>query len=146
VHWTAKGIAVDMPGEGPVIFQWHGSYWLIGDVWAGLAALRSSDLTHWTRQPENLLRTPGTQPTDRAIGNHPDVVVDGSGRAWLFYFTQQSGEDAKEHAAGWERRSVLHVAELHEKDGILTVDRNAPATIDMLPPPQNKKNDLTGSW
>jgi len=62
------------------------------------------------------------------MGNHPDVVVDGSGRAWLFYFTQQSGEDAKPDDPNWKRRSFLHVTELHEKDGILTVDRNAPAT------------------
>jgi hypothetical protein len=140
-HWTAKGIAIKTRGEGPVAFQWHGSYWLINDSWAGLGAFRSDDLTNWTRQPDNLLREPGTQPTDRAMGNHPDVVVDASGRAWLFYFTQQRGEDAKADEATWQRRSVLHVTELHEKDGILTVDRNAPAYIHMLPPPKNKKSD-----
>jgi hypothetical protein len=92
------------------------------------------------------LKEPGTQPTDRAMGNHPDVVVDGSGRAWLFYFTQQGGEDAKPGDANWKRRSVLHVTELHEKDGVLTVDRNAPATIHMLPPPKNKKSDVAKAW
>jgi hypothetical protein len=80
------------------------------------------------------------------MGNHADVVVDGSGRAWLFYFTQQGGDDAKGHDFGWARRSVLHVTELHEANGILTVDRNAPATIHMLPPPQNKKSDMVGAW
>jgi beta-xylosidase len=146
VHWKASGIAVKTRGEGPVVFQWRGSYWLIEDAWAGLGVFRSSDLTTWMRQPDNLLREPGTQPTDRTMGNHPDVVVDGSGRAWLFYFTQQGGEDAKDHDASWARRSVLHVTELHEKNGTLTVDRNAPATIHMLPPPTNKKSDMLGAW
>ncbi len=145
-HWTASGIAVKTRGEGPVVFQWKGSYWLINDSWAGLGVFRSSDLTSWTRQPDNLLREPGTQPTDRAMGNHPDVVVDGSGRAWLFYFTQQKGADAEGHEHGWERRSVLHVTELHEANGVLTVDRNALAPIHMLPPPANKKSDAAKAW
>jgi hypothetical protein len=146
VHWTAKGIAVKTRGEGPVVFQWHGAYWLINDSWAGLGAFRSTDLTTWQRQPDNLLKEPGTQPTDRAMGNHPDVVVDGSGRAWLFYFTSQTGEDAKPGDPNWKRRSVLHVTELHEKNGVLTVDRNALASIHMLPPPKNKKSDLAAAW
>jgi len=146
VHWTAKGIATTNHGEGPVVFQWRGSYWLINDPHAGLAVFRSSDLTTWQQQPKNLLSEPGTHPTDRAMGNHADVVVDGSGRAWLFYFTQQGGDDAKGHDPGWARRSVLHVTEMHEANGILTVDRNAPAYIHMLPPPVNKKSDMAGSW
>jgi beta-xylosidase len=148
VHWTPKGIATTNHGEGPVVFQWRGSYWLINDPHAGLAVFRSDSeaLTTWHQQPLNLLREPGTQPTDRAMGNHADVVVDGSGRAWLFYFTQQGGPDAEGHDPGWSRRSFLHVTELHEANGILTVDRNAPAYIHMLPPPQNKKSDLVGAW
>jgi hypothetical protein len=146
VHWTPKGIATANHGEGPVVFQWHGAYWLINDPHTGLGVFRSTDLTTWKQQPENLLREPGTQPTDRAVGNHPDVVVDGSGRAWLFYFTQQGGPDAEGHPRGWERRSVLHVTELHEKDGVLTVDRNAPAAIHLTPPPKNKKSDVAGAW
>ena len=146
VHWTAKGIATTNHGEGPVVFQWRGAYWLINDPHAGLAVFRSSDLTTWHQQPKNLLSEPGTQPTDRAMGNHADVVVDGSGRAWLFYFTSQGGADAQGHDAGWARRSFLHVTELHEANGILTVDRNAPATIHMLPPPMNKKSDMAGTW
>lgn len=146
VHWTPKGIATTNHGEGPVVFQWRGSYWLINDPHAGLAVFRSSDLTTWHPQPLNLLREPGTQPTDRAMGNHADVVVDGSGRAWLFYFTSQGGDDARGHDFGWARRSVLHVTELHESNGILTVDRNAPASIDMIPPPINKKSDMAGAW
>ena len=146
VHWTPKGIATANHGEGPVVFQWRGFYWLINDPHAGLAVFRSSDLTTWQQQPQNLLSEPGTRPTDRAMGNHADVVVDGSGRAWLFYFTQQGGADAQGHPPGWARRSVLHVTELHVANGILTVDRNAPATISMIPPPINKKSDMAGAW
>jgi len=146
VHWTPKGIATANHGEGPVVFQWRGYYWLINDPHAGLAVFRSSDLTTWQQQPKNLLSEPGTRPTDRSIGQHPDVVVDGSGRAWLFYFTQQGGADAQGHPPSWARRSVLHVTELHEANGILTVDRNAPATISMIPPPINKKSDMAGAW
>jgi hypothetical protein len=146
VHWTPKGIATTNHGEGPVVFQWHGAYWLINDPHAGLAVFRSTDLTTWHQQPDNILREPGTQPTDHAVGSHADVVVDATGRAWLFYFTQQGGENASPNTRGYSRRSVIHVTELHEKDGILTVDRNAPAYIHMLPPPKNKKSDSANAW
>jgi Glycosyl hydrolases family 43 len=146
VHWTGKGIATTNHGEGPVVFQWKGSYWLINDPHAGLGVFRSDDLTTWKQQPDNLLREPGTQPTDRVMGNHADVVVDGSGRAWLFYFTHQSGADLDPALSNPARRSVLHVTELHEKDGVLSVDRNAPANIHMLPPPKNKKSDVAKAW
>ena len=146
VHWTSKGIATRNGGEGPVVFQWKGAYWLINDPHRGLGVFRSNDLTTWSQQPDNLLREPGTLPTDHAVGSHADVVVDATGRAWLFYFTQQGGENASPNTKGYGRRSVLHVTELHEHDGILTVDRNAPAYIHMLPPPKNKKSDTAKPW
>jgi Carboxypeptidase regulatory-like domain len=146
VHWAPVGIATRNGGEGPVVFEWRGAYWLINDPHRGLGVFRSTDLTTWTQQPDNLLREPGTQPTDHAVGNHADVVVDRSGHAWLFYFTQQGGENASPNTRGNGRRSVLHVTELHEKDGVLTADRNAPAYIHMLPPPQNKKSDMAKVW
>ncbi len=146
VHWTPKGIATTNHGEGPVVFQWKGSYWLINDPHAGLGVFRSDDLTTWKQQSNNLLREPGTQPTDRVMGNHADVVVDATGRAWLFYFTHQSGADLDPALSNSARRSVLHVTELHEKDGVLSVDRNAPAYIHMVPPPKNKKSDVAKAW
>ncbi len=141
VHWTPRGIAITSPGEGPVVFQWRGSYWMIEDAWNGLAVFRSTNLTTWKRQPHNLLRKPGLRPTDRAQGAHPDVVVDAADHAWLFYFTPQSGADAKPGDPLWRRRTVIHVTELHEDRDVLTVDRNMPAHIRMLPPPRDKKSD-----
>lgn len=146
MHWTAKGIATNNHGEGPVVFQWHGSYWLINDPHSGLGVFRSSDLTTWQQQPQNLLRDPGTRPTDRAMGNHADVVVDASGRAWLFYFTHQGGADDRPEDPNWRRHTDLQVTELHEKEGALTVDRNAPANIHVLPPSKNKKSDVAKAW
>jgi Carboxypeptidase regulatory-like domain/Glycosyl hydrolases family 43 len=146
IHWTHKGIATTNHGEGPVVFQWHGAYWLINDPHAGLGVFRSDDLTTWHQQPNNILREPGTQPTDKAVGSHADVVVDAAGRAWLFYFTQQGGENASANTKGYGRHSVLHVTELHEANGIITTDRNAPAYIHLLPPPKNKKSDTVKAW
>lgn len=146
-HWTPKGIAIkDVHGEGPVVFRWKGSYWMLEDTDPGLSVFRSLDLETWTRQRDKILEKFGTQPTDRSQGKHPDVVVDGAGRAWLFYFTQQNGEDKDAAVPFSERRSVLHVSELHEASGLLSVDRNAPAMIHMLPPPANKKSDVAKAW
>ena len=146
VHWDAKGVAIkEIGGEGPVVFEWKGAYWMLEDT-TGLSVFRSIDLGNWTAQADKLLKIGGTQATDHAVGQHPDVVVDGVGKAWLFYFTQQGGEDRDPAVQGSMRRSVLHVSELQEAGGVLTVDRNAPAYIHMLPPPRNKKSDTAGAW
>ena len=124
-HWTSKGYAIrGVSGEGPKVFSWKGSYWLIADVWDGLAVFRSSDCLNWTRQAGNLLKEPGTVETDRAKGSHADVVVSG-GRAWLFYFVHQSGDQEQ------RKHTVLQVVELQDHDGVLTADRNAPTRIDL---------------
>jgi len=145
-HWSPAGIAVKTRGEGPVVFAWKGTYWLIQDAWNGLGVFHSSDLANWERQMENLLQGHGAKPTDDAQGQHPDVVVDSTGRAWLFYFTHQSGKDEKTGDPQWKRRTVMHVTELHEKGGVLQVDRDVPAAIHMLPPPKNKKSDVAEAW
>jgi hypothetical protein len=131
--WTSKGNAIPaVSGEGPKIFPWKGSYWLIADVWKGLAVFCSEDCLHWTRQPANLLQEAGAMPTDIAKGDHCDVVVSG-GRAWIFYFTHQGGKDAAGKEPGWQKHSVIQVAELELKDGALTCDRNQPTHIDLKP-------------
>ena len=102
------------------------------DVWDGIAVFGSDDCLAWTRQAGNLLKEPGTIPTDRYKGNHVDVVVS-NGRAWLFYFVHQGGADAEGKDREWQHRSVIQVVELKYAGGALTCDRNAPTHIALAP-------------
>jgi hypothetical protein len=147
--WKPKGPAItDRSGEGPKSFRWHNQDWMIVDAWKGLAVYRSTDFLHWTAQADNILETPGHQPTDRNEGHHCDVVISGD-RAFLFYFTHQQGEDLDKSLAYSERRTVIQVAELHEKDGVITVDRDAPTHVYLAPVTKVKPNRLhirLGKW
>ncbi|MGK6356611.1 glycoside hydrolase family 43 [Sphingomonas sp. DT-207] len=129
-HWTVRGTVVSTPGEGPKAFRWRGRWWLISDAWKGLLVNRSDDGEHWTAQPGHLLGEPGTRPTDRAKAQHPDVIVTGE-RAYLIYFVHQSGEPEAARNPSWGRRSVLQIAELGEKDGVISVDREAQVKMDL---------------
>ncbi len=124
-HWTVKGTVTDTPGEGPKVVRWRSKWWLVSDAWKGLLVQSSSDATHWTRQPGYLLAEAGKRPTDRAKGQHPDIVVVGD-RAFIVYFVHQSGEAEAMRDPRWHRRSVLQIAELREDGGILSVDRERP--------------------
>jgi hypothetical protein len=120
--WHPQGVAIaDRGSEGPKVIYWQGTYWLVVDVWKGLAVYRSDDALHWTAQPDRLLEAPGHSPTDRGLGHHADIVVNGD-RAFLFYFTHQE-------EAGSKQRTVLQAAELKSANGSLTVDRDQPAHI-----------------
>jgi hypothetical protein len=134
--WNDRGKAVgDQSGEGPKVFRWHGSYWMITDVWRGLAVYRSDDALNWARQPGgNLLQEPGEGDDDQVIGQHPDVVVSGD-RAFLFYFTHpgRRGPDTQRDATE-QRRSSIQVVELHHADGRLECNRDQPTQM-QLPPP-----------
>jgi len=138
-HWTQREKAIgtgDQAGEGPKIFTWHGSFWMIVDVWHGLAVYRSTDALHWQRQSgDNLVAEPGRGPDDGAKGGHPDVVVSGN-RAYLFYFVHPgwTGSPAKQGSTG-ARRSVIQVTELHwdRGTGRLSCDRDLPTHIDLQP-------------
>ena len=135
VSWRDKGKAVgDQSGEGPKVFRWHDAYWMVTDVWRGLAVYRSEDALNWTRQPGQILETPGKGEDDGVIGGHPDVVMIGN-RAYLFYFTHpgRRGPDARKD--GYEqRRSSIQVVELKFEDGRLTCDRDEPTHIRLVPP------------
>jgi hypothetical protein len=64
-------------------------------------------------------------------------VVVSAGRAYLFYFTHpgRAGTIAPEDKNSLDlRRSSIQVVELHEKDGMLSCDRNAPTHIDLKKP------------
>lgn len=132
--WTDRGKAVgDQGGEGPKVFRWHDSYWMITDVWRGLAVYKSSDALNWKRQDgPNLLEVPGTGADDQVKGGHADVVVSGE-RAFLFYFTHpgRRGVDEKKDSTE-QRRSSIQVVELEYKDGRLNCDRETPARIKLL--------------
>ncbi|MBN1998315.1 family 43 glycosylhydrolase [candidate division KSB1 bacterium] len=130
--WEDKGKAIgDQSGEGPKVFRWKDKYWMVTDVWQGLALYESEDLTSWKRIPGNLLETPGTGKDDQAKGHHPDVVVN-DGRAYLFYFTHpgRTGPDESNDT----RRSSIQVVELEYNDGRIVCDRNKPVFLDLKPP------------
>ncbi len=136
VNWQDKGKAVgDQSGEGPKVFRWQNSYWMVTDVWRGLGVYRSDDALNWKRQSgENLLLQPGQGTDDQVIGGHPDVVVSGE-RTFLFYFTHPGRRDGvpKENIYERQRSSIL-VTELFHRDGKLTCDRDAITDIQLKPP------------
>jgi len=134
VHWTDRGLAVTQHGEGPKVFRWRGAWWMIVDVWHGLAVLRSDDALTWRPQAATLLEQPGHGPDDGVMGGHADVVVNGD-RAYLFYFVHpgRQGPDAKRDGVA-QRRSLIQVTELIEEGGVLRTDRDAPVQIRLGPP------------
>jgi sucrose-6-phosphate hydrolase SacC (GH32 family) len=132
-HWTAGGVAIhDRASEGPIVFRWKGSIWMIVDAWNGLGVYKSSDALHWTPQKDNLLAGSGQFPSDQSEGHHADVQIQ-SGRAFLFYFVQQGGKDAVPNLPNSANRSVLQVVELTEQDGQLKADRNRPTYVSLDP-------------
>lgn len=52
-------------------------------------------------------------------------------RAYIIYFVHQ--EDEAKADPDWRRRSVLQIAELKEKGGIISVDRNGPTRVRLTP-------------
>lgn len=134
VHWTRQEApVVDIAAEGPKVFRFKDSYWMIADAWKGLIALKSDDLQSWTLQAQRLLEEPGTQATDDAKGQHPDVVVN-NGRAFIYYFVHQSNAPEAKTDPYYHQRTVLQVAELKYENGQLTLDRNAPVDARLIAP------------
>jgi hypothetical protein len=130
--WTPRGAVVTGPGqEGPAVFWWRGSYWMLVDRWKGMGVLRSADLERWQEQDGTILGEPGTRQDDGDIGRHGEVVVQGD-EAYLVYFTHPAGR--VEHTAPGRHRSSLQVARLELRDGRLTCDRNAPFRLALGPP------------
>ena len=122
-EWTYRGIAAgDCAQEGPNVFAFEGKYWMICDVWDGLAVYFSDDLEHFTRQPENILRESGTRPDDSGRGAHADIFVYQN-RAFIIYFTHPEPVTCP-------TRSSVQMAELKVIDGKLTCDRNADFHVD----------------
>jgi hypothetical protein len=136
-QWAPGGVAInDRPSEGPIVFRWKGSIWMIVDAWSGLGVYRSSDALHWVRQRDNLLADPGKIPTDRSEGHHADVAIS-KGRAFLFYFVHQQGKDKVPGVPNYTHRTVLQVVELEDRNDELKADRNQPTFVSLGLPAEN---------
>lgn len=118
-QWEPIGaVLAHQPHEGPNVFFWRNTYWLIVDEWSGLAVYESENGEDWRRNGK-ILHEPGTREDDGTIGLHADVHVSGE-EACIFYFTHP---DRSRHPQS--KRSSLQAAKLELQDGVLTCDRNA---------------------
>ncbi|AUS80516.1 glycosyl hydrolase [Actinoalloteichus sp. AHMU CJ021] len=134
--WTTVGpVITDRPQEGPTVFSFAGSHWMINDFWSGLSVYRSDDLTAWELQDEPILDRPGVRDGDDGLGHHAVAITQGE-RAFLVYFTEPGGE----------RRARVQVAELRVVDGRLTCDRDAPfsLTLDAARTVESRGGQLPG--
>lgn len=117
-HWSVVGpVITDCEHEGPNVFHWHGSYWMVTDPWNGLAVYRSDDADHW-QYHGRILDTPSARIDDGPRGHHADILVQGDD-AYILYHTHP-GANGLEQGPSLEfgrRRSALHCARLDLRDG-----------------------------
>lgn len=132
--WQDKGKAIAARGEGPKVFEWKNTNWMIVDVWKGLEVYQSDDLLNWKRQSTRLLEQGGTGKDDGAMGGHCDVLVN-KGKAYLFYFTHpgRTRQNPAKPGSLEAKRSVIQVVELMYNQGELTCDRNQPTIVNLKP-------------
>jgi hypothetical protein len=134
VRWTVRGPAVECSEhEGPNVFEFGGSYWMLVDEWHGLRVLHSRDLETW--EPRGLvLDRPGQGPDDASFGYHADVVTSELG-AFVFYFTHPGRLDvgAAHHSTHNDRRSSIQVARLRVNGDTLVCDRDEALEAPVLP-------------
>jgi sucrose-6-phosphate hydrolase SacC (GH32 family) len=133
-NWEDKGKAIAARGEGPIVFHWQNTNWMIIDVWKGMEVYQSDDLLKWKKQSTRILEAPGKGKDDQAIGGHCDVIVN-NGHAYIFYFTHP-GRAKSLPESGLKpdtKRSVIQLAELEYKNGEITCDRDKPVQIDLVP-------------
>lgn len=127
-NWVDKGKAIAARGEGPKVFKWKGTYWMIIDAWKGMEIFQSDDLLTWKKQSTRVLEEPGKGKDDQAIGGHCDVVVNND-RAYIFYFTHPGR--SKLTPAQSQKRSVIQLVELKYNDGVLSCNRDEPTYINL---------------
>lgn len=134
VNWTLD----DKPAiggnahEGPKIFYFKNSYWMITDEWHGLRVYKSKDAINWEKQGL-ILDKNGIRNQDSPTGAHADVVVT-NGKAYIFYFTHpgrkthtDEGPRDKDDCFSYSsKRSVIQVAEIVEKNETLDTVRDEP--------------------
>jgi len=129
-NWEDKGKAIAARGEGPKVFRWQNTYWMIVDVWKGMEIYQSDDLLNWKKQATRVMEQPGKGKDDGAIGGHCDVVVNDN-KAYVFYFTHPgrtklSPASPNSYEA---KRSVIQLVELFYENGELACDRDKPTFI-----------------
>lgn len=141
-HWKVCGpVITDCCHEGPNVFEWRGSYWMITDPWCGLGVYQSDDLDSWTRRA-NILDKPGTRNDDMAKGSHADVLVQGDD-AYVFYFTHPEIRAGEPHPdeIGWSynlKRTSLQVAKLETEPlpgggNNIVCNRDEPFHFELMP-------------
>lgn len=127
-NWKVIGEEItDCAHEGPNVFYFKDSYWMITDPWEGLGVYKSNDAVNWERK-RNILDIGGNRTDDGTIGAHGDVLVYKN-RAYIFYFThpELTMEERNNPNITWEykhRRTSLQVAELTVENGELKCNRN----------------------
>ncbi|PMC38068.1 glycosyl hydrolase [Bacillus sp. UMB0899] len=122
-HWEVVGpVITNYPHEGPNVFYFQGSYWMIVDKWAGQAVYKSNDCEVWEYNT-TILDQPGEKPDDKTFGYHADVHVQGK-EAFIFYFTHPGRNEEVSVDEYDAKRSSIQVARLAVKNGILNCDRN----------------------
>lgn len=133
--WNQIGpVITDVPQEGPNVFFYKGKYWMITDMWKGLRVYHSKDCNNWEYQGV-ILETPGCREDDGAMGQHPDILVQGDS-AYIFYFTHPEAESRKKEIKEgdwpyWRKRTSLQVAKLEIENGSLICDRNMPFDLSL---------------
>jgi len=138
-NWTdlKKEEVNDVWCEGPLVFRWKDSYWMIVDecnlAFIGLTIYKSDDLTNWVKNGD-ILSTPGKRKDDNDQGRHCDVIVDGD-RAYVVYFTHPGRSyDSKNVEIYQEesyqyRRCSLQIAEMELVNGKVICDRDKYAAL-----------------
>lgn len=136
--WRVVGpVLTNKAQEGPNVFFWRGSYWMITDRWQGQDVYRSDDCERWT-YASTILRDPGIRPEDGWYGHHADVHVQGD-EAYLFYFVHPQRHTpivgtVPEVEPYTHRRTTLQVARLDLRDGVPVCDRDAPFDFSLIAP------------
>ena len=130
-NWEDKGLAIKARGEGPKVFRWKDSYWMIVDVWKGMDIYQSDDLLQWKRHTR-ILEEPGKGKDDGVMGGHCDVLVS-NGNAYVFYFTHpgRTKVNPAPPQSVEARRSVVQVAALKYENGAISCNRDAGTIIDL---------------
>lgn len=135
-EWKVTGPVITGRGhEGPNVFRFKGSYWMLVDEWRGQGVYRSDDLDKWERNGL-ILDQPGSREDDGGIGLHADVVVQGD-EAYIFYFTHP-GRNGALNQEGQEqryesRRSSIQAAKLAVENGVLVCRRDEPFELKLGP-------------